>query len=287
MFEKKLFFLHSQLRTVIHKAALEIESCRYKSSEDAIESMQLTFNQRSQVSGLLSADKKVNVSFQSLKVTTELFSLLNDYIVHQIENSEISDNKRTEGELLFANAILVYELCDFAIRFFESYELSGVHEIAETQRLMQGKIGHLEEDELNLRKKVESDKCDQNLRNQFLSDIENRQQAILIVKKEWDNYASSIQELSRSVDIAKKNLPTLMLIRENAKNQINVLELAAIMQIVRSNVTALRSAISTLKSVKLVTLTPNRIQRLLNISIDSDDNKLFSGRLTHLFRSRQ
>jgi hypothetical protein len=257
----------AKLRAVIERAALEIENYRYRSSEEAIAKMRLAYNERSQVNELLTADKKINISFQSLKVATELFSSLNDYVVQKIEECEKSEDARLERELVLANAILVYELSDFLISYLESFKLQGAEEISKTQRYMNEKLTHLEEEQDGLRQRAESDEIrDPQVKQQVLSNTENRKRAIQIVREEWNKYADVIEELRTSLGATKKEIPTLKLIRDDAKSQINVLEAAAVMQIVKSNVNALNSAILTLKNVKLVSLTPDRVIRLLNIS---------------------
>jgi hypothetical protein len=257
----------AKLRAVIERAAMEIESYKYRSDEEAIENLRLSYNERSQVNELLSADKNINISFQSLKVATEVFSSLNDYVVQQIKECEKSGDARLERELVLANAILVYELSDFLISYLESFKLQGAEEISNTQRYMNDKLTQLEQEQDSLRIRAESDESeDSQVKQQILSNIENRRRAIQKVRDEWNKYAGAIEELRTNLGATTKDIPTLKLIRDDAKIQINLLEATVVMQLIKKNLNDRSSAILTLKNIKLVSLTADMAVRLLNIS---------------------
>lgn len=111
---------------------------------------------------------------------------------------------------------------------------------------MNEKLIQLEQEQDGLRKRAESDEIrDSQVKQQILSNTENRKRAIQIVRDEWNKYADVIEELRTNLGATTKEIPTLKLIRDDAKSQINVLEAAAVMQIVKSNVNALNSAILT------------------------------------------
>ncbi len=256
-----------KLRAVIERGALEIENFKYKSYEEALEQENLAYNERSQATSLLKADKNINISFQSLKVATELFLELNKRIQEKIEDCQQNQNARLERDLLLANAILVYELSDFLINYLNSSKLDGIEGMKEIQRHINHKLSKLENKQQQLRKRAESPEIDdEGVKSQVLLDISRRLESIQEVRKEWDKYEASIEELENSISTSKKQIPTLALIRDNAESQIEILEIAAIMQIIKNNVNALDSAIQNLKQVKLVSLTPDRISRLLSLS---------------------
>ncbi|ELS03451.1 hypothetical protein Xen7305DRAFT_00031750 [Xenococcus sp. PCC 7305] len=267
--KKQIGAFQNKLRAVIERGALEIENFKYKSYEEALAKEHLTYNERNQATNLLEADKKINISFQSLKVATELFLELNKRIQEKIEDCRKSQNARLERDLVLANAILVYELSDFLISYLNSLKLEGIDGIKEVQRYINEKLSQIERKQQQLKARAESPEIiDEDVKQQVLSDIDRRNEAIQIVREEWSKYESSIEELKDSIGASKKQIPTLTLIRDNAESQIDILEITAIMQVIKNNVNALDSAIQNLKQVKLVSLTPDRITRLLNIYSD-------------------
>src|SRR5437899_1873272 len=60
--------LHTKMRTLVQEVAKRVEDQKYKTSEDAIAGLQLSRTQTEKVKALVSADKKIHVSCQSLKV---------------------------------------------------------------------------------------------------------------------------------------------------------------------------------------------------------------------------
>jgi hypothetical protein len=275
--QQQIGSFQAKLRAVIERAALEIENYKYRSSEEAISKMRLSYNERTQVNELLSADKKINISFQSLKVATELFSSLNDQIVQQIEEYEKSEDTLLERELLLANAILVYELSDFLVSYLESFKLQGAEEISKTQRYMNEKLTQLEQEQDDLKQRAESDEIrDPQVKQQIVSNTESRKKAIQRVRDEWKNYADVIEELRTNLSATTKEIPTLKLIRDDAKSQIDVLTVATVMNAIKSSVNAFESAILTLKKVKLISLNDDRVIKLLNISQDAKNKRLDS-----------
>ncbi|HEY9402504.1 MAG TPA: hypothetical protein VIQ24_07405, partial [Pyrinomonadaceae bacterium] len=80
--------LRQKLRSIIEKVAARIEDRKYKSSEEAIGDMKLAYNEREQVNALIKSDKKVHVSYQSLRIAVESFSEFNKLIIKRLEESE-------------------------------------------------------------------------------------------------------------------------------------------------------------------------------------------------------
>lgn len=257
--------LHERVRVIIEDVAATIENIRYQSSEEAISSMPLSFNERKKANALLSADKERLVSCQSLNIAVEMFSELNQLVKRQIEESERKGEVTRETNLLFGNAVLVYELTDFVIKYIEQFEVQGVGEItklhAESKRRNAEIIAELEE----LRSMAQAEGVSQAARDFTLAEIAARSQAIELVDAEWDKYIQHNQKLQQEVDSVIGNLPTLRLIRASSKSQLNVLEAVKVLQIVNNSLVTLQDALKTLENMELVSLSPDRVQRLLGI----------------------
>lgn len=257
--------LRQKLRGIIEKVAARIEDRKYKSSEEAINDMKLAYNEREQVSALIKSDKKVHVSYQSLRIAVESFSEFNKLIIKRLEESEKAGDAQMQRNLIFGNALLVYELTDFVINYIESFRVQGIEEIDALHATMAKRFEQFRAEQEQLKQQVQTDDVDEAVREQILLDIKNREDSIAVVVKEWDDYVKTIRELVSETGGVKKRLPTLKAIRDNAKSQISLLEAVAVMQIVQSNIGALNATIATLEKIELVSLSPDRVRSLLGI----------------------
>lgn len=131
---------------------------------------------------------------------------------------------------------------------------------------MKSKISSLREEQQSLQKRAKGEGItDDRVRTQILQNVKNRLNAIEAVELEWNKYTGGISNIKTGVFATKKELPILKLVRDDARSQINILEVAAVMQIVKSNIEALNSAIVTIKGINLIPLTPDMVFRMLNI----------------------
>lgn len=225
-------YLHDKIRIIIERIATTIENEKYKPSEEVIMTdRSISCKTRERANALLNADKKCLISCQSLNIAIEIFSDLNKLIKLQIEESEKIGDTQLEKNLLLSNAILVYELTDFAINYIKTFKIQGVEDITrlynETCRRNAEIISELEQ----LKRDAQKDGIKPSTRDITLADITRREEAIKIINKEWDKYVQRNTKLQEEVDSVGCNLQNLCLIRDNAKNQINVLEAVAVLQI--------------------------------------------------------
>ena len=110
--------LHGQMRELIGQVAHQIEERNYRSAEEAIREMEVSKHERLQALALIEADKALQVSCCSLKVTVEMFSQMNRWLLDRLSESD-SLPAEQERKMLLSNAILAYEITDFCIRFIE------------------------------------------------------------------------------------------------------------------------------------------------------------------------
>ena len=87
-----------------------------------------------------------------------------------------------------------------------------------------------------------------------------------MLEGEWASYVESIRSMNNDLGSIRDKIPTLEVIRENAKIQINLIQAVAMLQILRNNVGTLQATILTLENMRLVSLTPTRVRRLLGLT---------------------
>jgi hypothetical protein len=258
--------LHDKIRVVISNVAETIENERYQSAEEAIEGMSLGFNENQRAAALVAADKAQIISCHSLNIAVDIFATLNNLIKQQIEEAGQEKDPVEERNLLLGNAILVYELTDFVINYIENFKIAGVSEILEIHAEAKVKNQKIYDELDQLKKMAEDPGISLATRESTLLDIQNRKNAISIIEGEWEKYVQQCSKVSEDINGVSGNLPTLRLIKANAQSQLNVLEAVAVLQIVNSNIGALRETLKAIESVDLVSLSPERVRRLLGLS---------------------
>ncbi|MGK7957204.1 MAG: hypothetical protein AB4063_18440 [Crocosphaera sp.] len=258
--------LHSTMQMVIETVASKIEERKYKSCQEAIQKMGLTPNELHKVDKLVKADQNLNLSCQSLKIATEYFKEVNCYIIDEINKAEKSQDKSQERKLVIANAVMVYEMTDFIIKYLESFQLKGKDEILQLQGEMSKKIDNLRQQTQELKKQAEEPDILDSFRKNTLLSIEARKKAIQKIEEEWQHYLEKIQAQESSVNSLTKVLPSLKLHKANAQQQLYLLEIMTIINILNSSLNALDSTIKTLEGMELVSIDEGRVGRLLGLS---------------------
>ncbi len=254
--------LQEKIRIIIEEVAQRIEERKYKTAKEAIEKMGFAYTDRIKAIELVKADKKIQVSYQTLKTTIEYFSNLNQTIIQKLRKSP---SVELETNLVLGNAILIYEVTDFLINYIENFEINGLDDIFRLHKDTKSKVQELRRKESQLREQVKSEKVEAAIREQTLKDIETRERSIKTLEKEWEEYTTEMELFRGEVDVIHAKLPSLEAIRENAKRQLELISVVAILQVIKQNINAIQGAILTLEKIKLVSLNPTRIRRLLGV----------------------
>ncbi len=254
--------LHNDIRAIIEQIALRIEETKYKDAEQAIANLPLAYSERQRASSLIEADKRMHVSYQTLKVTVEFFSELNQIVLGKIER-ESSPQK--ESNMMLGNAIMIYELTDFVSRYIEGFAVNGSADIERLYSETKQKIADLRGQQKALEQRATAQGVEDAVRDQTLEDIRNREAAIDELDNEWDKYVSEVKQLYSTVNEVRGKLPTLEVIRENAKVQINLIQLVAMLRFLKQNSAAIKGTVDALKGFRLAPLSPSRVRRLLGI----------------------
>jgi hypothetical protein len=173
-----------------------------------------------------------------------------------------------ERALLFKNAILVYELADFTIRYIEQFALQGIGDINILHREIKDRIERVRAGQHDLRQKASAPDIDPQQRDQIVARVDAREASLKEVETEWTKYLTQIGALQESTIGVKQLLPTLKLLRDDAKSQIEFLEILAMMQNLKSYLSLLETAVVKLGSIKIATLSVDQVQRLLGIGTE-------------------
>ena len=99
-----------------------------------------------------------------------------------------------------------------------------------------------------------------------LDNLKQMDVALEVLQKEWQSYVAQTRQLHERIAEVQNKIPTLELIRDQARLQLDVLELVTMLRFLRQNDEAVRAAVRTLHGLRLVPLTPDRVRRLLGSS---------------------
>jgi hypothetical protein len=254
--------LHMKVRDIIQNVAIFIESRKIAAAEQAIEDMDLAHIDKQKAKLLVRTDKKINISYQTLKATVEYFKEINEMIRDRIETAE---TEKVETHLALANAILVCELTDYVINYIEHFSVDGYQDLIQMYEETRSEIDELKQLQKKLEKNANQPDVEPAIRDQALENIKSREESIQILIQEWENYVSSVKSLQNELGSVKLKLPTLKIIRDDAEIQIKVLQAVEMLRILKQNINTVENTIITLESIKLVSLSPDRVKRLLGV----------------------
>lgn len=252
--------LHDQMRRIIGQIAAAIEQSRYAEVERAVGNLPAGVVERRRAQRLVEADKQVQISYDALRLTVEFFSELNQTVLSNIEREASTDRQAT---MMFGNAVMIYELTDFVIAYISAFALTsdieGLH--AEAKR----RVSEARTQQAALEARVRGTGVEPAVREQTLEDIRAREEAFDELEKEWDSYLAEVQQLRTRVDEVRGKVPTLEVIRENARIQIVTLQLVAMLRFLKQNSESIRGAVDTLQGFRLAPLSSSRVRRLLGV----------------------
>ena len=261
--------LHAQMRAVIERSAALIEERGYLAAEDEIARLQ-AFAVRDRAWRLVEADKQMHISYETLRLTVDLFGNLNSRILRRLERGVGPDR---ELQMMFGNAVMVYEVADFTINYIENFVLRGTDDIDELHEYMIQRIENARRAADEFSANMLASAVEEHVKAGTLENTKYRQDALKIVEREWEKYVKETKRFSEQIGTVSTLLPTLEAIREDAWQQLNLLDIMAMVRFLKLNASALTAAVETLTKFKLAPLTPERVRRLLNVEgprVESD-----------------
>jgi hypothetical protein len=242
--------LHEQMRRIIEQIAASIEQGRYAEVEQAVGNLPAGFAERQRAQRLVEADKQAQISYDALRLTVEFFSELNQTVLANIERESSGQRQAT---MMFGNAVMIYELTDFVIRYISAFGLGN--DIERLHADAKKRVGEARVQQRALEARVRGTDVEEAVRDQTLEDIRAREQAFDELEREWDAYLGQVRQLRLRVDEVRGKVPTLEVIRENARIQILTLQLVAMLRFLKQNSESIKGAVDTLQGFRLAPLS--------------------------------
>jgi hypothetical protein len=255
--------LLGDLQLIGGRVAENIGDLRYAEAERALAESPAGCSERRRREDLLSADKQCFVSYEKIICAIEAHKDLIKLISDDLERAESDGNSRMSHRLLMDNAIRVYEIYNFAVACLRDFSLRGLDEINEIHAGEKERMEKIRCECRDLRKRAARKDIDAAQRQVILRHVDHQEQAVQTTYDEWELYLSENGPLLKLVEEIRKNVPTLELFRDCAKNQIDVLESLSLLRSMKQLTECLGGSLTLLKQIKLIPLTPERVRRLL------------------------
>ncbi|WP_290060608.1 hypothetical protein [Amycolatopsis solani] len=255
--------LHGRIRAVIEQVAAHIENQRYQDVETAVRELPAGFAEREWAYRLVQTEKRMHVSYESLRLTVEFLSALNQSILGRIERESSAQRL---SDMMFGNAIVIYELTDFVIGYIRGFAISG--DLDQLHREAKDRVDQTREEQRALEERVRGESVPAAMRDQVLEDIRARESAFREIDREWEKYLGEVREMREKAEGTRAILPALEIFRDNARIQIMTLQLVAMLRVLKQNSASIRSTVDTLQGFRLAPLSPTRVHRLLGMETD-------------------
>lgn len=160
-----------------------------------------------------------------MRVAVQLFNYVNDHIIEQLNKAEQDGDTKEARRLVLVNAVLVYELADFAIRYLDQFSIKGIDTIEEVERVIKQKANDIDINCKQLEATIQGVDFPQESRPSFERDIQNKREIREMMLKEWENYKSQIGTVqSQAADVRKRSRAVLLARKIQAEGNLHVAE---------------------------------------------------------------
>ena len=256
---------------LILATAYYIDSIEYEDTDNKLGRMKLNKFDMHRLSGLLNAQRKLTLSFQTLSTTVEIFKRINEQLLSDIDNSPKAttpEAKMQKTKLYLKNAIIIYELTHFVTNRLESFGLEGIQDILDIKVEVFSDIEINKKNDEILQRQLEG--RNESLREATEKDLTERQRVRELIIKKWQNMLEQISSLQQKVGDAKGYIEDLRIIRDNARNQIDVINLIATTQVVQNTLQVI-GGLSDIRNWAIAPLNEKTACELLGIGISETE----------------
>ena len=263
-FHSQVLMLGERIRRIIRAIAEKIEEENFKSVEEIISNIKYTKLQQKNITDLISAQKQIHISYESITLAVKLFCKINENLLEQIETSRKYKDYNQEADFLLKNAILVYELANAVVNFLEDFQIEGLDAINYIHQEIATKIKNNKQEDEKLKERCKSEELSPKIRSKTLETIESREEMRKIVEEQWKEFLHNLKQVEDNSNIVKRKVPDLEMVRDNAKNQLGFLQIMAITKMMKDNLDAIKGLLE-IEDIPLAPITPENLCNLLGI----------------------
>ena len=266
--KKKVIAHQENLRKIIYATAQYIEENRFDDIDKAIKDIDLSKLEVNKIQNLVNAQKKINYSFQTLDAGVEIFSRVNQNLLDKIKNNDFEanqDGKMKKTGAYLANAVLVFELTSFIIQHLNNFNLIGIDDVEAIEKSVLVDLENAEKDDEKLKKDaINASNID--IKDNILKAIEGRDEVREVVRKKWKSFNEKIKSIENGVGKSLQMVEELKLVRDNARNQLDTLQIIATIQALEKNLEVFEG-LAFMKKIELSPLNAKEASDLLGLNL--------------------
>ena len=272
--------LKRKLDNIINEVAERVEKHRVMSYDDYTQRYELNAYDKLRVNSLVDSVRDINKSIQKIKFTVENFSRCNKFIINELDDCIAKGDFSKSKMFVLGNILLIYELANYLINFLENFKLAGVDDILQLSQSELEKISTTMQALQKLKLDAGSPEIDAKVKDQVITNLNDREKSLETFKDEWDKYIAGINDVQSKVGNLKDKIPTLKLIRDNAQNQLDFFEIMKIFGVmmvaetVRKNLDTLEIVALPLDEIELISLPPHKVHSLIGLSQEQGSSQI-------------
>ena len=219
----------TRIQQIICGTAMEIQDLRFKGADLDLRKAGLSKFQERRYEQIRDAKKELYASYDAIREAIRYVTTFNNSLLSEVKKA---DGKR-KTDLLLMNAITVYEVTNIIIELIEHFRANGKETLRSIneQAMEEMRAHHKSDEELWERAESNFDPAGEGVKRAIVE----RRKIRDVIRKEWDKIWAQVETIESNVASVRGYIPTLSLIRDNARGQINILESIGIIQIVQSN----------------------------------------------------
>lgn len=261
----KVKALRSELRDILWEIATEHEQNRFDPVRKNFESVNgLSKYHRDRGTKIVETERQMFISYDSLFIACKACSEVNRKLLDRIASIKVDGrNEGKELDLLLQNAIVVFETSSLIIGMVEHFQLQG---LLEFKGLRETVFRELAEAETKSQRNVSLARQPGIPHSQWeetISRHRNLVESAIHIRNQWQRFEDQILRMQQNVATLANRIPSLKLTRENAKVQLDFLELVAVTQMMNQNIRAIEGVADL--ELTLAPLSPYDVCRLIGL----------------------
>lgn len=178
---------------------------------------------------IIEREKEMFVSYSSLFIACKACCEINKGLLSKISHERLSTNAaENELELLFKNAIMVFETTSLIIGIIQNFQLRGLSEFQALKTCIFKELAEAEQKSQQTVNKSASRGIPSSQREETIARHRNLMESAIQVRSQWHHFEDQIKSMQQNVSALAQRIPSLELTRDNAKVQLDFLELVAV-----------------------------------------------------------
>lgn len=260
-YREKVMDYRNRVMEIVWAVAMEIQDLKFRKLDHDILKEGLSKFQERRYIQVRDSQKDLFANYDAIRESINYIHEFNNQLVRKVP--ELSGGEK-RGYLLL-NAIIVHELTDSIVEMIEKFNMSGretLHKI--NQQVLSELDAQTIRDEELLKRAAENTS---DVGRFVEKNVQERRKIRDLLVKRWDELFARIDT---SISTAKSYLPTLKLIRDNARERITSLEQMGIMKFVEGSLMNLQE-ICSVTDIKLAPLSVEEVRELIVIPLNPDE----------------